>query len=104
CSLVHEPCRRPEKIGGLAQVLQRRTPTWGDRPTDADYVAESRWRSQPATVKEAGKLYLPAIQSSASLHNCRDSNRRWMKVQWQVTTNMKYSDVRKCAKIFSFKP
>src|SRR5262249_7672246 len=67
CSLVHEPCRRPEKIGGLAQVLQRRTPTWSDRPTDADYVAESRWRSQPATVKEAGKLYLPAIQSSASL-------------------------------------
>jgi transposase InsO family protein len=32
-----------------------------------DYVAKSRWRSQPATVKEAGKLYLPAIQSSASL-------------------------------------
>src|SRR5215472_6646210 len=52
CSLVHEPCRRPEKIGGLAQVLQRRTPTWGDRPTDADYVAESRWRSQPAVVNE----------------------------------------------------
>jgi hypothetical protein len=52
CSLVHEPCRRPEKIGGLAQVLQRRTPTSGDRPTDADYVAESLWRSQPAIVKE----------------------------------------------------
>jgi hypothetical protein len=23
-------------------VVQRRTPTWGHRPTDADYVAESR--------------------------------------------------------------
>src|SRR5262249_26101637 len=77
CSLVHEPCRRPEKIGGLAQVLQRRTPTWSDRPTDADYVAESRWRSQPATVKEAGKLYLPAIQSSASLHSRRNSIIKW---------------------------
>src|SRR2546423_763498 len=87
CSLVHEPCRRPEKIGGLAQVLQRRTPTWCDRPTDADYVAKSRGRSRPATVKEAGKLYLPAIQSSASLHNCRGSNRRWMKVQWQITSH-----------------
>src|SRR5438105_9543884 len=84
CSLVHEPCRRPEKIGGLAQVLQRRTPTWGDRPTDADYVAESRWRSQPATVKEAGKLYLPAIQSSASLQITWDSAHRRMKEGAQV--------------------
>src|SRR5207248_5070248 len=81
CSLVHEPCRRPEKIGGLAQVLQRRTPTWGDRPTDADYVTKSRWRSQPATVKEAGKLYLPAIQSSASLHRPENSTCRRSKVR-----------------------
>jgi hypothetical protein len=27
-------------------------PHGGDRPTDADYVAESRWRSQPAILKE----------------------------------------------------
>src|SRR5262249_39994701 len=103
CSLVHEPCRRPEKIGGLAQVLQRRTPTWGDRPTDADYVAESRWRSQPAVVNEpenstrrrskvrphcrAGKLYPPAIQSSASLQVLVAAIARWMKVQWQVKAN-----------------
>ena len=39
-----------EKIGGLAQVLQRGTPAWGDRAKDADYVAQSRWRSQPAIV------------------------------------------------------
>src|SRR5436190_1673546 len=84
CSLVHEPCRRPGKIGGLAQVLQRRTSTWGDRPTDADYVAESRWRSQPATVKEAGKLYLPAIQSSASLQTGTDSPYKRGQVGEQV--------------------
>lgn len=41
-----------KKIGGLAQVLQRGTSPWGNRSDDADYVAESRWRSQPAIVKE----------------------------------------------------
>ena len=35
---------------------------------------------------QAGKLYLPVIQSSASLHNCRGFNRRWMKVQWRIIT------------------
>jgi putative transposase len=53
--LVPEPCRRPRKDGGLAQVLQRRTPPWGDRPKDADYAAESRWRIQPATVSKPEK-------------------------------------------------
>ncbi len=43
--------------------------------------------AQPARHREqAGKLYPPAIQSSASVHNSRGSNRRWMKVQWQVKT------------------
>ena len=51
-TLVPEPCRRPGKDGGLAQVLQRRTPPWGNRPKAADYVAESRWRSQPAIVSK----------------------------------------------------
>ena len=58
-TLVPEPCRRPRKDGGLAQVLQRGTPTRGDRPKDADNVAESRWRSQPATVTK-GRKTLPA--------------------------------------------
>ena len=40
-----------QKDGGLAQVLQRRTPAWGDRAESADYHAEPRWRSQPAIVK-----------------------------------------------------
>jgi hypothetical protein len=44
--------------------------------------------AQPARHREkAGKLYPPAIQSSASLHNGRGSNRRWMKLPWQVNTN-----------------
>jgi len=51
-ALVHEPCRRPGKIGGLAQVLQRGAPSWGDRPDDADYATESQWRSQPAIARE----------------------------------------------------
>ncbi len=56
--LVPEPCRRPGKVGGLAQVLQRGTPAWGDRSEDADYVAQSRWRNQPATVSMPEKSNL----------------------------------------------
>src|SRR6476619_6665560 len=54
-ALVPEPCRRPRKDGGLAQVLQRRTPSWGNRPKDADNAAGSRWRSQPGIVSKAEK-------------------------------------------------
>jgi len=39
-----------------AQVLQRRTPALGNRPKDADYVAQSRWCNQPATVIKGGKI------------------------------------------------
>ena len=41
-----------KKFGGLAQILQRGASARCDRPESADYVAESRWRSQPATVIE----------------------------------------------------
>src|SRR6516165_5539258 len=51
-ALVSDACRRARKDGGLAQLLQRRTPAWGDRPKAADNVAQSRWRSQPANVKK----------------------------------------------------
>src|SRR6478672_7611937 len=54
-ALVPESCRRPRKDGGLAQVLQRRTPSWGNRPKDADNAAGSRWRSQPGIVSKAEK-------------------------------------------------
>ena len=30
-ALVHDTCRRAGKVGGLAQVLQRGAPAWGDR-------------------------------------------------------------------------
>ncbi|MEN7449013.1 hypothetical protein AAAK29_00005, partial [Mesorhizobium sp. CCNWLW179-1] len=33
----------------------------------------------------AGKLHLPAVQRMVSDQNGRGSNRRWMKVQWQVS-------------------
>src|ERR1700751_2649086 len=54
-ALVPAPCRRPRKDGGLAQVLQRRTPSRGNRPKDADNAAGSRWRSQPGVVNKAEK-------------------------------------------------
>jgi hypothetical protein len=40
----------------LAEVLQRRTPSWGNRPKDADNAAESRWRSQLGIVNKAENL------------------------------------------------
>src|SRR3974390_3103473 len=57
-ALVHEPCRRAEKIGGLAQVLQRGAPARRNRPKDADQRAKSRWRNQPATVTKPEKSNL----------------------------------------------
>jgi hypothetical protein len=51
-TLVPEPCGRSEKVRGLAQILQRRAPTWRDRAKASDYLVEPRWRSQPATVTE----------------------------------------------------
>jgi len=51
-----DPYRRAagyvDRIGGLAHVLQRGAPARCDRSESADYVAESRWRSQPAVMKE----------------------------------------------------
>ena len=44
-----------EKRWRIGQVLQRRTPSWGNRPKDADNAARSRWRSQPGIVSKAEK-------------------------------------------------
>jgi 2-polyprenyl-6-methoxyphenol hydroxylase-like FAD-dependent oxidoreductase len=55
-TLVPESCRRARKDGGLAQVLQRRTPARGDRPNAANNATQSRWHSQPAMVSKAGKI------------------------------------------------
>jgi hypothetical protein len=76
-----------------------------DQQQAADLIAKSRWRTQPATVTKAGKLYLPAVQGLGADHKagklylpavqglerikiCRGSNRRWMKVQWHVSAHM----------------
>ena len=48
----------------------------------SDSAAQSRWRSQPAIVRQGRKIYLPAIQSLGSEHNRRGSNRHRMKSQW----------------------
>ena len=52
--LVPDPCRRRRKVGGLAQILQRGAPAWGDRAQGPDLVAQSRWRRQPAIVRKPG--------------------------------------------------
>ena len=69
-------------------------------------VAESRWRSQPAIVDRAGKLYPPAVQSSVSVHNIgRGSNCRWMKAQWQVSGTAKSPHPKeKSAKQVAWRP
>ena len=46
----------PEKSGGLAQILQRRTAPRGDRQLTADFAAKTRRRFQPANVIRGEKL------------------------------------------------
>lgn len=48
--LVHEPCRRPRKVGGLAQTLQRSPIPQRDRIQRPDCHALSRRRNQPVAV------------------------------------------------------
>jgi transposase InsO family protein len=52
--LVPDACRCGRKDGGLAQILRRSPPAWGDRAQGADLVDQSRWRNQPAIVKGPG--------------------------------------------------
>jgi putative transposase len=54
--LVPDACRCGRKDGGLAQILRRSPPAWGDRAQGADLVDQSRWRNQPAIVKGPGTL------------------------------------------------
>jgi hypothetical protein len=63
-----------KKMEDRHKYCNEETARWGDRPKDADYVAQSRWCCQPAIVSEPEKIYPPAIQCSASLHNSRGSN------------------------------
>ena len=61
--------------------------------------------AQPARHSErAEKLYPPAIQSSASLHIGRGSNRRWMKVQWQVKSDTLGKDSELASTLAQGKP
>ena len=58
-------------LWAFRSVVQRRPPSWGDRPQDAEFVAESRWRIPPATVTEGRKLYLPVLQGRGADHLTR---------------------------------
>ena len=76
-----------KKLEDWRRYYNEERPTRGDRPEDADYVAKSL--AQPARHRErAGKIYRPAIQSSASLHIGRGFNtskRRRMKFSGRST-------------------
>ena len=65
-------------------LLQRRTPAWGDRAETADYHAEPRWRSQPATVKRPENSNLRRSRKWAQRKSTRDSTHRRMKKGAQV--------------------
>ena len=58
----------PEKMEDWRKTTTRNGPM-GRSGKSPDNAAELRWRSQPAIVTRAGKLYPPAVQSSASAHN-----------------------------------
>ena len=55
-ALVPDACRRPRKVGGLAQVLQRGSAARGHRQQAPGFPHDSRRRIQPAGTAEVGKL------------------------------------------------
>jgi transposase InsO family protein len=57
----------------LAQILQRGAPARRDRPEAADYLAKSRWRSQPAIVNGPEKSNL---RRSKEWSHCKSFNGR----------------------------
>lgn len=80
CSLVPNACRHGQKVGGLAQILQRGAPTWraiGHKGTDL--VDQSRWRHQPAVVKQPGKSDGIGSETAKALIATG------LTVQWKVT-------------------
>ena len=64
--LVPNVCRCGRKDGGLAQILQRGPPAWGDRAQRPDLVAQSRWRYQPAIMTTGRKLQHPVVPRMVS--------------------------------------
>src|SRR5436190_1535688 len=93
-SLVPGPCRCAEKVGGWAQVLQRGTPTRGDRAKAPNYVADARWRSQPATVKEPENSSLRRSRKWSHCKTGTDSRYKRGQVGEQVTTPITISASR----------
>jgi len=84
---VPEPCKCAEKVRGLAQLLKRSAPAWRYRQQDADYGAESRWRSQPAIVKECCSIGESVVQESVAMWLYRRGNRHeraWAKEMAQT--------------------
>ena len=79
--------RRPEKVGGLAQVLQRGTPTRRDRQKTADHAAQSRWRNQPAIVNRPENSNLRRSKDRSQSTVTENSTYQRMKVGAQVSSH-----------------
>jgi hypothetical protein len=88
-ALVPVACRGPRKDGGLAQMLQRASPTWGDRPEAANFVAQSRGRSQPATVIRSGNSAFRCSKEWLRFIPTRHSGLRLMKEGGHVIVSQK---------------
>lgn len=77
----------PEKYRRMDDQLQRGAPAWGDRAQGPDLVAQSRWRRQPAIVRKPGNSTFRRSREWYRSRNGRGSNRHWMTVQGQVTSD-----------------
>ena len=79
-ALVPEPCRCPEKVGGLAQSTTTRNARMGRSARKTPItLAESRWRSQPAIVKKPENSTLRRSRKWSHRNVNADSTHRWMK-------------------------
>jgi hypothetical protein len=85
--LVPDACRRAGKVGGLAQLLQRGSPTRRDWQQVTDLTAASRWRTQPVIVKTGPKLYPRPVQRLGAEQSRPDSRYRWMRNGGHVIAN-----------------
>src|ERR1700722_14000948 len=66
--LVSDACRRPQKVGGLAQGLQRGWAAWGDGHQASAFPHVPPRRTNPADGIKPGKLSLPAVQILGADH------------------------------------
>ena len=80
-ALVHDPCRRRRKTGGLVCILPRGTATWRDRERDPDHADAIGGHHQPVTLIEAGKLSLRAVRGWRAAHEVVRQHRQTVRIR-----------------------